>query len=116
VTCPSCKATLPERALVCEYCLDSKSRKAYLQHQLQSVPKVLSEEISLIVCDPGHGKAHLAMFGLPMRSFCWQKLPQVERKRWALRYSDLDKKVTCRDCKAAWNGLVNALREAKAVS
>jgi len=110
--CPTCKCAIPELAIVCPNCADNASKNAALHQQLQILPRVLSHEVEMKVCDPGRGKRHLVLFGVPRRAYCWQILPTVPRTRYSIKYDRLDDTVNCRDCQRALAGLMAQMRRA----
>jgi hypothetical protein len=109
--CPRCHRDIPEKKLLCLACAEEDSHKAAINLQFTFMPRVMSEEIPLNLCNPGRGKVHAMLFGSGGWSFCWQRMPTVPRMRFQAVYRDAEKKVTCVDCRRLLNALVTRNRE-----
>lgn len=85
--CPDCQRKIEGVRLICQACLEKKSRQVYLELQKPFLSEVLAGRSELTMTAPAAStRWHIRLAGEPTHAFCGEKVSP----RWFKKYQKLD--------------------------
>jgi hypothetical protein len=95
--CRTCGNLIPELKLVCVYCVEQRSKKAFLELQRQYVSEILTGEAKLQLAEQARGlPQHIRLIQDPRHAFCGAELSYTKRSQET--YRKLKRDLTCAVC------------------